>query len=67
MERFSAETEGLAQRLRDGMAGGAHSFPLAVGPVRAPLTDPGPADLAGLAKILDAGPDLVGAPRHRTA
>lgn len=40
---------------------------LPVGPVRAPLTDPGPADLADLEKILDAGLDLVGAPRHRAA
>ncbi|HWU07880.1 MAG TPA: 5-dehydro-4-deoxyglucarate dehydratase [Streptomyces sp.] len=39
---------------------------LPVGPVRAPLTDPGPADLAGLEKILDAGLDLVGAARRRT-
>ncbi|MFD8799379.1 5-dehydro-4-deoxyglucarate dehydratase [Streptomyces atroolivaceus] len=40
---------------------------LPVGPVRAPLTDPGPADLADLEKILDAGLDLVGAVRRRTA
>ncbi len=39
---------------------------LPVGPVRAPLTDPGPADLAALEKVLDAGLDLVGAPRLRT-
>ncbi|MET4922407.1 5-dehydro-4-deoxyglucarate dehydratase [Streptomyces sp. PSRA5] len=38
---------------------------LAVGPVRAPLTDPGPADLADLEKILDAGLNLVGAVRRR--
>lgn len=38
---------------------------LAVGPVRAPLTDPGPADLAELAKILDDGLNLVGAVRRR--
>ncbi|MFD6329357.1 5-dehydro-4-deoxyglucarate dehydratase [Streptomyces niveus] len=38
---------------------------LAVGPVRAPLTDPGPADLAELAKILDDGLNLVGAVRQR--
>lgn len=38
---------------------------LAVGPVRAPLTDPGPADLADLAKILDDGLNLVGAVRRR--
>jgi dihydrodipicolinate synthase/N-acetylneuraminate lyase len=36
---------------------------LPVGPVRAPLTDPGPDDLAELAKVLDAGLDLVGAAR----
>lgn len=37
---------------------------LPVGPVRAPLTDPGPDDLADLAKILDTGLNLVGgAPR----
>ncbi|MGW0790055.1 5-dehydro-4-deoxyglucarate dehydratase [Streptomyces sp. NPDC002911] len=40
---------------------------LPVGPVRAPLTDPVPADLADLKKILDAGLDLVGAARRRTA
>ena len=40
---------------------------LPVGPVRAPLTDPGPADLADLEKVLDAGLDLVGATRRRTA
>lgn len=38
---------------------------LAVGPVRAPLTDPGPADLAELARILDDGLNLVGAVRQR--
>ncbi|MFC8075085.1 5-dehydro-4-deoxyglucarate dehydratase [Streptomyces sp. NPDC057307] len=38
---------------------------LAVGPVRAPLIDPGPADLADLAKLLDDGLDLVGAVRRR--
>lgn len=38
---------------------------LPVGPVRAPLTDPGPADLAELAKILDDGLNLVGAVRRR--
>ncbi|WP_030344964.1 5-dehydro-4-deoxyglucarate dehydratase [Streptomyces sp. NRRL S-1022] len=32
-----------------------------VGPVRAPLTDPAPADLAGLKALLTAGLDLVGA------
>ncbi|MFI1163405.1 5-dehydro-4-deoxyglucarate dehydratase [Streptomyces sp. NPDC020801] len=32
-----------------------------VGPVRAPLTDPSPADLAGLKTLLTAGLDLVGA------
>jgi 5-dehydro-4-deoxyglucarate dehydratase len=37
---------------------------LPVGPVRAPLTDPGPDDLAELAKVLDAGLDLVGAARR---
>ena len=41
-----------AARLRD----------LPVGPVRAPLTDPGPSDLATLKKILDTGLGLVGAP-----
>ncbi len=40
---------------------------LPVGPVRAPLVDPGPSDLADLEKILDAGLELVGAARHRTA
>ncbi|MFF3644506.1 5-dehydro-4-deoxyglucarate dehydratase [Streptomyces sp. NPDC002564] len=35
---------------------------LPVGPVRAPLTDPGPADLAELEEIVGAGLDLVGAP-----
>jgi 5-dehydro-4-deoxyglucarate dehydratase len=37
---------------------------LPVGPVRAPLTDPGPDDLAELVKILDAGLGLVGAARR---
>jgi 5-dehydro-4-deoxyglucarate dehydratase len=32
-----------------------------VGPVRAPLTDPGPEDLADLEKLLEAGLGLVGA------
>jgi 5-dehydro-4-deoxyglucarate dehydratase len=32
-----------------------------VGPVRAPLTDPSPADLAELKAQLTAGLDLVGA------
>ncbi|CAM5676143.1 putative 5-dehydro-4-deoxyglucarate dehydratase OS=Streptomyces violarus OX=67380 GN=FHS41_003511 PE=3 SV=1 [Streptomyces violarus] len=32
-----------------------------VGPVRAPLTDPSPADLAALTTLLEAGLDLVGA------
>ncbi|MER5753289.1 5-dehydro-4-deoxyglucarate dehydratase [Streptomyces sp. NPDC002088] len=40
---------------------------LPVGPVRAPLTDPGPADVADLEKILDDGLSLVGAVRRRTA
>ncbi|MFE0132633.1 5-dehydro-4-deoxyglucarate dehydratase [Streptomyces sp. NPDC059037] len=39
---------------------------LPVGPVRAPLTDPAPDDLAELAKVLDDGLALVGAVR-RTA
>ncbi|WP_405820593.1 5-dehydro-4-deoxyglucarate dehydratase [Streptomyces sp. NBC_01390] len=37
---------------------------LPVGPVRAPLTDPGPDDLAALAKVLDHGLGLVGAVRQ---
>lgn len=37
---------------------------LPVGPVRAPLTDPGPADLADLEHILDTGLALVGAIRR---
>ncbi|MFD6497492.1 5-dehydro-4-deoxyglucarate dehydratase, partial [Streptomyces sp. NPDC060188] len=37
---------------------------LPVGPVRAPLTDPGPADLAELEHILDTGLALVGAVRR---
>ncbi|MFE9810551.1 5-dehydro-4-deoxyglucarate dehydratase [Streptomyces sp. NPDC005227] len=37
---------------------------LPVGPVRAPLTDPGPADLAELERILDTGLALVGAVRR---
>ncbi|WP_241757606.1 5-dehydro-4-deoxyglucarate dehydratase [Streptomyces sp. WAC00263] len=40
---------------------------LPVGSVRAPLTDPGPADLADLERILDAGLNLVGADHRRTA
>lgn len=40
---------------------------LPVGPVRAPLTDPCPAHLDELEKILDAGLNLVGAARRRTA
>ncbi|MER6012341.1 5-dehydro-4-deoxyglucarate dehydratase [Streptomyces bluensis] len=36
---------------------------LPVGPVRAPLTDPGPDDLAELTKLLDHGLGLVGAGR----
>ncbi|MFD3524983.1 5-dehydro-4-deoxyglucarate dehydratase [Streptomyces sp. NPDC058653] len=38
---------------------------LPVGPVRAPLTDPGPADLGDLGELLDRGLDLVGALRRR--
>ncbi|MEU3737628.1 5-dehydro-4-deoxyglucarate dehydratase [Streptomyces sp. NPDC032198] len=38
---------------------------LPVGPVRAPLTDPRPGDVADLEKVLNAGLDLVSAPRHR--
>jgi 5-dehydro-4-deoxyglucarate dehydratase len=34
-----------------------------VGPVRAPLTDPGPDDLADLDALLTTGLDLVGAIR----
>lgn len=34
---------------------------LPVGRVRAPLTDPGPEDLAVLAKVLDDGLNVVGA------
>ncbi|MFI7296389.1 5-dehydro-4-deoxyglucarate dehydratase [Streptomyces sp. NPDC050121] len=37
---------------------------LPVGPVRAPLTDPGPTDLADLEKVLDHGLSLVGAVRR---
>lgn len=37
---------------------------LPVGPVRAPLTDPGPADLADLAHVLDHGLSLTGAVRR---
>ncbi|MET8135274.1 MULTISPECIES: 5-dehydro-4-deoxyglucarate dehydratase [unclassified Streptomyces] len=37
---------------------------LPVGPVRAPLTDPGPADLAALERILDTGLALAGAVRR---
>ncbi|MFE7329750.1 hypothetical protein ACFU8W_33245 [Streptomyces sp. NPDC057565] len=40
---------------------------LPVGPVPAPLTDAGPADLADLEKLLDGGPNLVGAVRRRAA
>jgi 5-dehydro-4-deoxyglucarate dehydratase len=36
---------------------------LPVGPVRAPLTDPSPEDLAALAKVLDDGLSVVGAVR----
>ncbi|MDH6622559.1 dihydrodipicolinate synthase/N-acetylneuraminate lyase [Streptomyces sp. LBL] len=36
----------------------------AVGPVRAPLTDPGPTDLADLEKVLDHGLSLVGVGRR---
>jgi 5-dehydro-4-deoxyglucarate dehydratase len=35
-----------------------------VGPVRAPLTDPGPTDLADLEKVLDHGLSLVGTVRR---
>ncbi|MEV8565150.1 5-dehydro-4-deoxyglucarate dehydratase [Streptomyces sp. NPDC051322] len=60
--------------LRDRMPGYAVSLVkaaarlrgLPVGPVRAPLTDPGPADLGELEKILDHGLSLVGAGRRRT-
>jgi 5-dehydro-4-deoxyglucarate dehydratase len=38
---------------------------LPVGPVRAPLTDPAPADLSDLEKVLDHGLSLVGAVRRR--
>ncbi|MET9896699.1 5-dehydro-4-deoxyglucarate dehydratase [Streptomyces sp. NPDC006465] len=37
---------------------------LPVGPVRAPLTDPGPTDLAALEHLLDTGLALVGATRR---
>ncbi|QYX82631.1 5-dehydro-4-deoxyglucarate dehydratase [Streptomyces akebiae] len=37
---------------------------LPVGPVRAPLADPGPADLSDLEKVLDHGLSLVGAVRR---
>ncbi|MFC9647109.1 MULTISPECIES: 5-dehydro-4-deoxyglucarate dehydratase [unclassified Streptomyces] len=37
---------------------------LPVGPVRAPLTDPGPDDLARLTRVLDDGLNLVGAVRR---
>ncbi|MFH8569360.1 5-dehydro-4-deoxyglucarate dehydratase [Streptomyces sp. NPDC017993] len=37
---------------------------LPVGPVRAPLTDPSPGDLADLEKVLDDGLSLVGAVRR---
>ncbi|CAM5659021.1 5-dehydro-4-deoxyglucarate dehydratase [Streptomyces griseorubiginosus] len=37
---------------------------LPLGPVRAPLTDPGPVDLADLEKVLDHGLSLVGAARR---
>ncbi|GGV73408.1 putative 5-dehydro-4-deoxyglucarate dehydratase 2 [Streptomyces griseoloalbus] len=37
---------------------------LPVGPVRAPLTDPAPADLSDLEKVLDHGLSLVGAVRR---
>jgi len=37
---------------------------LPVGPVRAPLTDPGPDDLADLEKVLDHGLSLAGAVRR---
>ncbi|MFI2376259.1 5-dehydro-4-deoxyglucarate dehydratase [Streptomyces sp. NPDC018964] len=37
---------------------------LPVGPVRAPLTDPAPADLSALEKVLDHGLSLVGAVRR---
>ncbi|OKI94647.1 5-dehydro-4-deoxyglucarate dehydratase [Streptomyces sp. CB02058] len=40
---------------------------LPVGPVRAPLTDPGPEELAVLEAVLDAGLKLAGAERLRTA
>ncbi|MFF4248871.1 5-dehydro-4-deoxyglucarate dehydratase [Streptomyces sp. NPDC001822] len=39
---------------------------LPVGPVRAPLTAPGPGDLADLEQVLDAGLGIVGAERRRT-
>lgn len=38
---------------------------LPVGPVRAPLTDPGQDDVADLEKVLNAGLDLVRSPQHR--
>jgi 5-dehydro-4-deoxyglucarate dehydratase len=37
---------------------------LPVGPVRAPLTDPGATDLCDLEKVLDRGLSLVGAVRR---
>lgn len=40
---------------------------LPVGPVRAPLVDPGPDDLADLEQVLDAGLGIVGAARRRGA
>ncbi|MFI8006515.1 5-dehydro-4-deoxyglucarate dehydratase [Streptomyces sp. NPDC086010] len=40
---------------------------LPVGPVRAPLVDPGPGDLADLEQVLDAGLGIVGAERRRRA
>ncbi|MFE7707421.1 hypothetical protein ACFU6I_16805 [Streptomyces sp. NPDC057486] len=45
----------------------ARSRGLSVGPVRTPLTDPGPADLAGPEKLRDDGLNPVGAVRRRAA
>ncbi|MFJ8977957.1 hypothetical protein [Streptomyces sp. NPDC102282] len=77
MGRFSTDTEGVAHRLRDGMADGVLSLPLTgfredggrfariaeeAGAGAPPLM---PHPLVA-APQLDTGPGLVGAPRRRT-
>lgn len=69
MERLLRDFYVPLVELRDRVPGYAVSLVKAaarlrgrpVGPVRAPLTEPSPADLADLGALLETGLDLVGA------